>query len=381
MAVYLLLMRHGSVDRDRSGAESGKGLSRKGMQETYEVARALREHLSLLPAAEPIHIREIRFSTYKHARETADILYDVLKTCDQPPGYKEYPELSPSAFWPIRNEQRAAAPAAISFPEAGSDGDAILIIGHEPYLGWIAKNLLFGWWRKRGLGEGLPPAIRSEVHCLRFESARKKPARHIWSISPSDPETVEALREKIKSKMTTAAQLSAFITLLLTFSLGILVDRVKLEELIPPKDSIGSKIGGLLPWIPIQPVEGAWLHWTLALSIAGLFIAMALYLRAMYAYDSLLMPSRFWIQASGRPPKWMPARPPSSAVWVLYTNMTRIWRGIFTLATFAVVIALLGIAEVVFRIHPADFLAGVLPIGLLFWGYVHFYRPRVGSQD
>jgi hypothetical protein len=107
--------------------------------------------------------------------------------------------------------------------------------------------------------------------------------------------------------------------------------------------------------------------WAVPESSVALLLAGILYFATMYAYDSLLMPQRFWgerrpqksrsSQASGNQPSksmeatplgsgrgWLVARPPSSAAWILYQNMMRIWRNLSTVASLlvGVGIALLG---------------------------------------
>lgn len=81
------------------------------------------------------------------------------------------------------------------------------------------------------------------------------------------------------------------------------------------------------------------------LSLAALAVAVFLYLLTLFWYDRLLMPPRFW---GARPRLGRAAyskvmrRPASSAVWVLYQNMQRTWRMIFTPATCAAATGIAG---------------------------------------
>jgi hypothetical protein len=120
---------------------------------------------------------------------------------------------------------------------------------------------------------------------------------------------------------------------------------------------------------------------------AGLLLAsIALYLATVYAYDRLLMPSRFWTELG--PPGQrrirrgaaLARRPPSSAVWVLYQNMQRVWWGLFTPATLSFALALVVLAAVFLRLGGGALAAltlGVVAVlGLMYW-----FRPVLGSED
>jgi hypothetical protein len=132
-----------------------------------------------------------------------------------------------------------------------------------------------------------------------------------WSISPADDDLKE-LQEKIRSKMALANLLSAFITAGLGVFLAMLADEEKIDAL-----------GAQAP---------------LAFGAALCFLlAVVLYLRTMFSYDSLLMPVRFWAESasgSSHRPRWIVARPPSGAHWILFQNMIRIWQWQFIPATF-----------------------------------------------
>jgi hypothetical protein len=115
-------------------------------------------------------------------------------------------------------------------------------------------------------------------------------------------------------------------------------------------------------------------------------LAAGLYIVTMYNYDSLLMPTRFWGEAaprSGRRPasrRWLVERPPSSDAWVLYQNMMRIWRNLFTVASA------LGFAATVLFAFAALRISGWVAAGsgaaalLLAW-WIYRSRPIIGSED
>jgi hypothetical protein len=105
------------------------------------------------------------------------------------------------------------------------------------------------------------------------------------------------------------------------------------------------------------------------IGFALLLAALALYLMTMYAYDRLLMPIRFWGEGSRRRRRaWLPARPPSSAAWVLYRNMMRIWYMIFTPATVLVGMAFTLLAITLLRLETEGLV--VLVIGCQRTSYI-----------
>ena len=117
-------------------------------------------------------------------------------------------------------------------------------------------------------------------------------------------------------------------------------------------------------------------------SVALMFVALGLYLATFYAYDRLLMPTRFWAAGSrGGTPGWIVERPPSSSVLVLFLNMIRVWNLLFTPATLALVGGLLGLALAAFHFDPADYAIAVAVAGTIAAGYVRWARPRLGTND
>jgi hypothetical protein len=232
-----------------------------------------------------------------------------------------------------------------------------LIVGHQPLLGWIGHNLT---------GKALPIS-HSELLCIALEDktlAKSKRGYLRWVISPSDDQAIADLKDKIKSKMDTAKLLGGFITAVLGFLLASLVDEKKMGFL-------------------------AGYEWALYVSAGTFFAAVGLYLTTMYAYDGLLMPRRFWGESPlprdpTKRPKWLVWRPPSSATWILYQNMMRIWFYLFTPATWAVVIGLLFLGFAVFKPTGAFvyLFLGIVVIGLVvFWLYYRQFGPRIGSED
>jgi hypothetical protein len=98
----------------------------------------------------------------------------------------------------------------------GEANAAVLVIGHQPAIGWLAEALL-GW---------PVPAAQSEILCIDLEANALK-----WCISPADDSALQALQDKIKSKMALANLLSGFITAGLSVLLAMLADQDKRDDL------------------------------------------------------------------------------------------------------------------------------------------------------
>jgi hypothetical protein len=190
---------------------------------------------------------------------------------------------------------------------------ALLIVGHDPQLGWIADRLT---------GEPVP-IDRGELVCLGYravptsrlgrllESAKPRTRRRSshgwqleWSIHPDDRKAVDAIQLKIKSKMESAKAMGAFATALVTFVLTQ-------AHIYAPR--VATVKGGL--W---------------AASTVLLIVAAALFFASLFQYDVLLMPIRFWASPApserSRRPGWVVSRPPSSSAWVLFQNMMGVFR-------------------------------------------------------
>jgi phosphohistidine phosphatase SixA len=368
MTKYILLMRHGEHEAagrtTRSKAERElprrhkRRLSKRGTKETVEVADRLKSVLLDLRAdAElALTIAECWTASTDESRATARnvgrVLGDLL-----PSEPKILAELNPDSFQPYANREKHTIMASriVKALDSQVGKNALLIIGHQPFLGWLVHVLT---------GEGIPLS-RSELVCIAFDHTKtgKRDRGGVnWILSPTDSESAREIREKIKSKMDIAKLLSVFITGSLSFLLSSLIDKQRM-------DSIGDHA------------------WALNTSAVLFFMSIGLYLATMYAYDRLLMPSRFWSDAippqnPKRRPKWLVWRPPSSAIWVLYQNMVRIWRYLFMTATAAVILGLFFLAVAVFREPQPILIASCAVVGSITFGvYYHLFKPRIGTED
>ena len=193
----------------------------------------------------------------------------------------------------------------------------VLVVGHQPLIGWLAHELT----------GNATPVGRGEMLCIRM---RGKRGRLYWALSPSDPAADQELKEKIRSKIDVAKVLIGFITAALGFLLGGLA----------AKDS--------------PPLAQGLSRISVYVGAGFLLIGVMLYLAALYSYDSLLLPNRFWSESAKnmRRPRWVVKRPPSSSMWVRYQNMVRIWNWLFTPGTWFTLAGLLALAYAVLR--PID---------------------------
>ena len=247
--------------------------------------------------------------------------------------------------------------------EAG--GNAILVVGHQPLMGIIARTGVGAHLRARWLRRSVPLA-HAEVACLEGRRGREGFGswRVLWTIAPSDENAIAQLREKIVAKMTVASIIGSVVA-------GALV--LLLEGLF-----------GSPPSFTATPVM---VRYAAALS---LFVATWLYLATVYYCDRLLMPPRFWGEPDRPPnrdrqPRWLVSRPPASASWILYQNMLYVWRWFFVPATSLSALGALLLGVALFqppRMRDAlvilfPFVAGVATL----MGYCIWRRPLLGVED
>jgi hypothetical protein len=370
---YLLLARHGSRMDDPDLVEWRQGLDPKKVAATREVAAALAEHLSLLPEDRRINIAELWHGAFRHTRVTASIFGEMLgrepragRAPIRLPDLKPTKALDPDSFWrtPSRGSHTAELAASLmkrlnglGAEEPGPDApNAVLVVGHQPQLSWIGGKFL---------RDG-PPLAHSEVLCI---SVRDR--RLLWSIAPTDDATLAALRDKIKSKMEVAKYLGSFILAIL----ALFLDPAKMAKLP------GGESAGVRP-LTLQDIDWAY---TSALLAAGLLVsASVLYLATLYAYDRLLMPSRFWRQqpdAWDRKRRWPVQMPPSSTTYILYQNMTHIWNSMFLPATGLVVVAAICLTYAALRPDGLIFVVAVTLCAVVLGWYCWQQRPRLGADD
>jgi hypothetical protein len=220
-----------------------------------------------------------------------------------------------------------------------------VLVSNDPFLGWVSA------------------ALRSAVHLGRGEMAGfekrypRRPHRWAWSLAWTlchhDEKAASDLRNKIRSKMDTAKVFGALGVALLTFLLQ------------------QAAQGG-------DFVQGTWPLVGLLLIGAG----TALYFATLFAYDRLLMPTRFWsARRPGLAPAWVVQRPPANDWWVLYQNMMHTWRWMFLPACLLIAGGLLALAFAAFSSRSPWWLAivatAIAIVSLWSWRQ----RPRLGAED
>jgi phosphohistidine phosphatase SixA len=322
-------------------------LSQEGSKDTEDVMKTVKRHIQ--ETKENIAFGGIICAKSVPSEETAKVALKYLGLTEFQLRYCEH--LGPDI--PIGSKETAARKVSQEIYSGFCDlraknegdyqtGNAVLVVGHQPILGWISKTLS---------AESYPIA-NSEVLCFQLTppfnwNRWQSRASLLWVVSPSDDKTIEDLREKVRSKMEIAKLLSAFIAAGLGFVVSSLFDAAKVKYL-------GR-------FVPVAEV-GAVL----------LFIALLLYLTTMCSYDTLLMPRRFWSEssvASDSRPSWIVARPPSSALWILYQNMLHIWTWQFIPATYFLLVGFLFMGSAIFARITSHFpkslaLALSIPAGL-----------------
>jgi phosphohistidine phosphatase SixA len=301
---YVMLMRHGEHEAVESSLSPKRWLTKKGEEETRAVAERLRFVLRQLDGDDKISIGVIWRAHTDEVLATSKLVIEVLGDLIQsmPEDVKDakdvkvnvnvedVKDLEPATFKPYKNMEThvhladklrytlTALMDSKATEPTTTKPNAILVIGHQPLLGWIAYELL---------GEAVPIA-RSELLCFALDDVGwlkrlykylrwvlsigllKRSYGHLcWVLSPSSEAAMEEIKGKIRSKMEIAKLLSVFITTALGFLLGSLIDQQKMDYLSENQ-------------------------WAFYVSAGLFFTAASLYLATMYAYDRLLMPTRFW---------------------------------------------------------------------------------------
>jgi phosphohistidine phosphatase SixA len=365
---YLFLMRHGDVYRVHPEEEENQPLSFEGREvcrahakelaQRAKDAREIEIEIENADKIKKILISEIWSSEYEHAIGTANEIKEALKW--QGPDIKRQPFLHPR-----RNDPDKCLEEIEKFLR---DNDGLFVVGHMPLLSYLLEETT------KTTSKIIASVERGEILCIK---AKPVWGWHeyvlCWSISRTDTETFDKVREKVKYKMDTAKLLGGTITLGLGWILTYFPDVVKYCQL--------DRLQRIL-------LGGAALLF---------FISIALFIATMYHYDSLLMPVRFWGASTSKDeeqPPWIVYRPPSSSTWIIYQNMLRIWNRIFMPATYYTGIAFLLLALAVFS-QGFDFYIGpfqtwwhyaivwILAAGFICHGiYATFLvKPFFGSED
>ncbi len=391
---YLLLMRHGERNRENPDlAESKQPLTAEGAARAAEVAAALREIAAGEGGVNKVVIGRIFHGSHKVTTGTAET---VAPKRAVPIPLEPDARLDPQTFYSDGDRKSASAKnkelVAFLYHEVWklpADGGALLVVGHQPQLGWIAEALT---------GEA-EPIGGCELLCIEI---RQPPAggerrdglppreacRLTWILTPGaiNRDVLPALKEKIASKMKVAELLGVVIVGVLSWLLTLAFDA----------DNRGLVAASF------------WTSVLFGLSLAAFGVALALYVMTIFAYDELLMPDRYWSEGLDEPRRmvralrWLAggsgvsggslARPPTSASRLLHRNMIRAWSALFVPATCAVaaglaLLALAGVAVHAQKGNPPLLAGWVLTpavVAIVAWICVRAWfrgQPRMGTQD
>lgn len=263
------------------------------MHEVESVGDVLKETLDrpITPGnGDRVHVGAVFVAPTSAARTTARSIQRGLLPGV---GLNEKDWLCPTVAWtdPERGIRCFADIVANVREKVLRDGNALVVVGHAPQLDWFAHEVL-----KR------PYALaHAEIVCIASRrggwlSRRWRRGWIPWAVSPRDDATRDALLKKIQSKM----EIAKLFSVVLAFALGVILDQDKIRKAtgLDTADMVLGDVATLL-----------------------FLVGFALYLATLYAYDQLLMPTRFWTQGrkrAWRAGRWLPRRPPSSSTLVLY---------------------------------------------------------------
>jgi phosphohistidine phosphatase SixA len=374
---YVLLVRHGSRDRKwelpesdhplkgwderfffgkvlssgeqkgtASGCEPPANTKRDALAFTRDMAAQLCDQLD----TQAIAISHIFHSEHRIARDTASVFGYVFGRRQRGDVQaKEMPMFTPgesladaqaktrSAIWLIEN-------SSYQDKDGGPSNAAgnYLIVGHQPQLTYIARNLLDKSLRENNplrrwgirlkqcilFNYALPgnvlPIESSEIACIEISDH----SRLLWLMTEKTPELMAELKAKIASKFQVA-----------TFFLGALVvgTGLTLSDAIWTLTNRNAKL-----------VAG----------IGAFFALVSLGLTAatLFSYDRLLMPQQFWCtdkvedrkvgrlrgwfrRMRGAEAAWSVSRPPSQAHVILFYEMVHVWTRLFIPAILSAFLA------------------------------------------
>ncbi len=402
---FVLLIRHASRERRWDHPESEHEMAgwsegfrpgrsdfkAEGFERTYAMAGRLCDELR----NEKIVVTKVIHSEHLVAQQTAKVYEKVLRERSEREKDEKYclrsglppdpcPALTPEKFQ--LNEVTGKIKPSTTDGKDGEPTLACIVIGHQPHLTKIARELL-----KKGSrsGHALPgnslPLDNSEVACIRLGD---KP-RLLWLLTAKPKELLGELKDKIKSKYDVAKFfLGAFVV-----NTGLILNA-----------GIWGNVG-----------LGNQSHLTPTL-LAGVGVIAALSSLAftaatLFSYDSLMMPERFWSETNAlddqqhgdarKPPGWSVLRPPSQAHVILFYEMMHVWNCFFMPA---IGLAFLALVSVIFAlvlqdvsVSPFDdwlnssgiwrvlpivfFLSSLLAFAIPAYLYWRKWGPRLGSED
>ena len=340
--VQLILVRHG--DREREGGELAP-LTAGGRWQAESIGSWLEAVSMLTPEA-------ILCSHSRHAHEHATIVSGLLA--------KGVPVV------PVTGLTPHTAEAEFSFAamrrEAGTIIDwerveRVTCIGHEPRLHQLANALT---------GETLETLLSGEVLCVEgdsWEALESGRGRLGLRTQPGRlPEDEADLLPKIQSKMQTSALLAGFSSTVF----GVVLTQ----------SDYWMAWTGFSSW---PSGTQAWKAAAVTMGLVFLALATLLFVVAIYMYDRLAMPRRYWdAPDADKPPRqdrWRSFRRDRVRHGPLYAYMVWVWRFVFSTAVAA---AMLGFLSLV--LYRGVWLVAILYLMAIAVAVIYYFlfRPELG---
>lgn len=370
---YLLIVRHGKRDKAHNCERSETRLCNRDKEPTaigdYQVAdrsvdgwpraQSLAGWVAEFLVLRGIKVSHLIYSTAKDAVDTKDAFLTAL----QPQGLvAATPEDLPTEgmvtnFGPAQfsSETVHSLSPNLNFTcsESVAQGNtAAMIVGHQPNIGLFIK---------KQTGVSCPLGL-SESALIELG----KDPRLLWVIGDEDSGLVTSIKDKIKVKNTTLQFFAGFIVVLIGFSFVAVGSKDAMEVMLRP----------------------TWMYLSLAFNV----LSLALTTIAIFAFDVLLMPSRYWSEGpSGSSPGLLLRlrrfvfgtdleRPPSPIHWVLFRNIGVIWKGAFLPAVVFLFLGLfLAVGALLENLVAYSILAVLSAVFLyVVWRVL---APRLGVED
>jgi hypothetical protein len=388
---HLLICRHASGDV--------AGLLPKGRGEIKAVAERLASAVEELPENARPCTWQVCSADSRIAKGTAEVVLGCLAglakssartiTLDERAVAMTSVATHPIAWSPYGGAEAISQLDAVedSIESDALLADATVIVLHDPQAAWLVRRLS---GRDVPLGHGgCAWLVRHPTWRSRLRERLKLPPRfwRVWAtIDNEPPALLQDARSKVEVKYKTAGALGAFLTAVLLF-LG-----ERLSDRLGDVDSMGRT--------DASDIEVA--LWAVALVAVGL--AALMNFAALFEYDRLLMPVRFWAarlpgkgwtaalgrwrasrgSAATRGAADVVARPPAGSARVTIESAQRIWRRLVVTSGAAFAVGLIAFGGAVVRPdHPSDLAWLGLGLGILLAaGAVYIWaRAPLGTSD
>ena len=370
---YIFLVRHAARKRSWDVSESDHAMEnwiyddskileltaipgKVGLPRTLSLAGSLCDQLELMK----VTVNEIIHSEHLVAKQTAQLYQKLLQKRFE----SNVSVMSENSLYPVDNKElanhtRGLIKELLDKDRQPEKRQGLIVIGHQPSLTYIAKELL----KPRRLPAGILPIGNSEIACIRLG---ENPAL-LWLLTEKSSEVSSDLKAKIASKFDVAK-----------FILGALILNLGLY--------LSSDL-----WAANTQAEALLLGGAMIFA----FLAFGFTIATLFAYDRLNMPNEFW-GSDGKPdatPRpWRVNRPPSSYQLILFFEMIHVWKSFFIPA---ILFATISLGLLVVKLAYSHFVwpnvdAGIMSIimsGIILLGLIvsmviyQIFKPKLGFDD